>query len=143
MKQLRQTKVDAEDEDLFYSHPNVTFSFLVSSREKSGHPNQDSDRNKVTAPQDHKEESIRDYNLDIQEKDDYPEEVKMQAFAAEPRMLHEVQEPSMKDSSPEVNPLDRYMQLILQNRKEEQSDKVSHCMVTYRAAQLWVFIYKS
>ncbi|XP_071992155.1 centriole and centriolar satellite protein OFD1 isoform X2 [Engystomops pustulosus] len=97
----------------------------LSSREKSGHPNQDSDRNKVTAPQDHKEESIRDYNLDIQEKDEYPEEVKMQAFAAEPRMLHEVQEPSMKDSSPEVNPLDRYMQLILQNRKEEQSDKVT------------------
>ncbi|KAM3934552.1 centriole and centriolar satellite protein OFD1 isoform 2-T2 [Leptodactylus fuscus] len=91
-----------------------------SSREKSEKSYQDVVRSKVTTPQEHKEESVRD-NSQVQGKTDHQAE----AFAAEPTTLHDVQDKSVKDSSPDVNPLDRYMQLLLQNRKEEQSDKVT------------------
>ncbi|XP_040280863.1 oral-facial-digital syndrome 1 protein isoform X2 [Bufo bufo] len=91
-----------------------------SSREKSENSNQGLDRSKKTDPQEHKEESDRDCS-EIQEKADQQPE----AFAAEPKLLHDVQEESVKDSTPEVNPLDRYMQLLLQNRKDEPSDKVT------------------
>ncbi|XP_075708908.1 centriole and centriolar satellite protein OFD1 [Rhinoderma darwinii] len=90
------------------------------SREKSEISNQvhHLDRSKATEPQELKKESDRS---EIQEKaEQHPE-----AFAAEPGTPHNVQEESLEDSNPEVNPLDRYMQLLLQKRNEEQSDKIT------------------
>ncbi|KAM4045776.1 centriole and centriolar satellite protein OFD1 isoform 2-T2 [Anomaloglossus baeobatrachus] len=65
-------------------------------------------------PQENKEESIGERS-EAQEK--------AEAFVT--KTLRDVQEESLKDGNPEVNPLDRYMQLLLQNRNEEKSDKVS------------------
>ncbi|XP_056412230.1 centriole and centriolar satellite protein OFD1 [Hyla sarda] len=85
---------------------------LFGSRERSENSNKDLDRSKVTYPQEQKEESIQD-SSEVQEKADD------QAQAS----AEKVQEESVKDSNQEVNPLDRYMQLLLQNRNEDQSDK--------------------
>ncbi|XP_066434554.1 centriole and centriolar satellite protein OFD1 isoform X1 [Eleutherodactylus coqui] len=102
-------------EDLNHSDSSLE----VSSKEKSENSNQDLDQSKVIDTSAQKEESIRASSEVQQKADNQPE-----AFAAEPTRTHDGQEGSLKDSNPEVNPLDKYMLLLLSNRNEEQSDKV-------------------
>ncbi|XP_069827175.1 centriole and centriolar satellite protein OFD1 isoform X2 [Dendropsophus ebraccatus] len=105
----------------------------LSSTEKSDISNQGLDRSKLMDPQgnkeddpqeykdydpqEHKEESVP-HSSEVQEKVDHQPE----AFAAEPKLLRDVQEETKPE---EVNPLARYMQLLLQNRNEEQSEKAT------------------
>ncbi|XP_073442319.1 centriole and centriolar satellite protein OFD1 [Dendrobates tinctorius] len=96
---------------------SVLDSFSNKVKENSG---KDMDRSEETDPPEYKEESIRDQS-ETQGKADHQAE----AFIAEPKTLLDVQDKSVKDGSPEVNPIDRYMQLLLQNRNEEKSDKVT------------------
>ncbi|XP_069613825.1 centriole and centriolar satellite protein OFD1 isoform X1 [Ranitomeya imitator] len=103
--------------DVPVAAPSVLDPF--SSKEKDNSA-KDLDRNEETDPPEYKEGSIRDQS-EKQGNADHQAE----AFVAEPKMLLDIQDESVKDGSPEVNPLDRYMQLLLQNRNEEKSDKVT------------------